>query len=97
MIVDFLIALVGALLLDRAGFWYLSNTAAQFSGTELTYSYLQTLFPRVIGIVVGCGIIAYGRSLAPSSDAMVVFGLVLAIASHLILYLRVIRDRSGRK
>lgn len=97
MAIDFLVALAGALILDRAGFWYLQNTAAQFSGSELTYSYLQTLFPRVIGIIAGCGILAYGRSLVPSSDAMVIFGLVLAIASHLVLYVRVIRNRSGRK
>jgi len=97
MVVDFLIALVGAVVLDRAGFWYLKNTAAQFSGEGLGYSYLQTLVPRVVGIFAGCGILAYGRSLTPPSDAMVVLGLVLAIASHLVLYVRVIKNRSGRK
>ena len=97
MVVDFLIALVGALVLDRAGFWYLKNTAAQFSGEEIDYSYLQTLFPRIIGIIAGCGILAYCRSLAPPSDTMIVLGLILAIASHLVLYVRVIKNRSGRR
>ena len=97
MIVDFLIALVGALVLDRAGFWYLKNTAAQFSGEELGYSYLQTIFPRIVGIFAGCGILAYGRSLAPPSDVMVVLGLGLAIASHLVVYVRVIKNRSERR
>ena len=36
-------------------------------------------------------------NLAPPSDTMIVLGLILSIASHLVLYVRVIKNRSGRR
>ena len=92
---DFLIAVMGAFLLDRSGFWYLQNTASQFSGRDLSFTYYRTLFPRVLLILLACSLVAFGKHSDSHSDLLVIAGLVCFIASHGYLYVKAFRRRVG--
>jgi hypothetical protein len=92
MLLDFVIALVGGLLMDRAGFWYLKNTAGQF-GSALPFTYRETFFPRVLVLICGCVLIAWGYATSNRGDMppLMVLGLALFIAAHVWLYVKWLR------
>jgi hypothetical protein len=76
------------LSVDCAGFWYLDNTIGQFSGKNLPFSYAGTLFPRVLLIIVGVPLIAWGMTGDRQSLAAITVGGAFCISSHLVLYYR---------
>ena len=90
MFEDFFIALIIVLVMDRAAFWYLMNMALQFFDPDENPTYSGTIFPRIIALLAGVGIFAFGKF--EENDILIGIGMVLAIGSHFVVYLYLMRS-----
>jgi hypothetical protein len=92
--IEYVIVTAGALALDWCGFGALKNTARSFRPLVDDYSYSSTLLPRALLFPVAAALLVFGKHSESYSIPAGIAGLLLWAATHVSIWLRVMRERS---
>lgn len=93
--ITFLYVFIVVLALDRAAFWKFANWSRQFRGKDPPFSYVHSLFPRILLTISGCITFSLAKTSSSHGVELFIVSVILIGGSHGYLYYRVLsRERS---
>ncbi|GAA4756234.1 hypothetical protein GCM10023264_24680 [Sphingomonas daechungensis] len=77
-----------ALLWDWSVFWSVGNWQRTFRGTSPSFTYRETMFPRLVATIAGCVLFWFGKQFSEQSIGVALFILAVGLigTSHGYLY-----------
>lgn len=90
IVLEALLVMAIYLVVDRAAFWFVTNTFAQISGRLSSASYLQIAFPRLLVGFAGCALTVAGKE--GHSTVASVIGLFAMLTSLAALIFYVVKE-----
>ncbi|MBB4148371.1 hypothetical protein [Sphingobium scionense] len=93
MILETVAVICLVIIFDLAAFWKVGNWRRQFAGKDIDFTYLGTIFPRII-LTIASGFCIVIAKYNPDFDVVLfILALVLFGTSHGVLYVKAYRSR----
>jgi hypothetical protein len=80
------------LAIDWAAFWKFGNWVRQFRDRDPKFTYITSLFPRVVFTIIGCVVLVIAKQRSDYRIPLFIASVFLIGCSHAYLYYRAFRE-----
>lgn len=81
------------IIFDLAAFWKVANWRRQFAGKDIDFTYLSTIFPRIILTISSGTCLVFAKRYPDFDIILFIIAIVLFGSSYGILYVKAYRSR----